>query len=168
MKRLIALKKMPGYNWLNDVSSVALQQSIRNQQTAFSHFFAGRAKYPNFKRKTSRQSASFTKTAFKYRDGKITIAKSKDPLNIKWSRELPSEPSSITISKDAANRYFVSYLCEFESKSLPISNKTVGIYLVPILSQGALSSTHSDCQIKVQHLANGYSLIHLLQRISGI
>ena len=50
-------------------------------------------------------------------------------LAIKWSRELPSEPSSITISKDRAGRYFVSMLCEFESKPMPISKKTVGIDL---------------------------------------
>ena len=126
-KRLTAIKAMPEYSWLGDVSAVPLQQAIRHQQTAFANFFAGRAKYPTFKSKRHKQSATFMNTAFKYKDGTLYMAKSKTPLDVRWSRELPSAPSSITISKDAAGRYFVSCLCEFEPVSLPITAKTVGI-----------------------------------------
>lgn len=125
--RLTALKKEPELTWLNDVSCVPLQQALRHQQTAFVNFFAGRAKYPTFKSKRHKQAAEFTANAFKYRDGKLYMAKSKAPLDVRWSRELPSMPSSITISKDAAGRYFVSCLCEFEPVSLPITASTVGI-----------------------------------------
>ncbi|MDW2646000.1 RNA-guided endonuclease TnpB family protein [Citrobacter sp. HN-141] len=125
--RLTSLKKEPELSWLNDVSCVPLQQALRHQQTAFVNFFAGRAKYPTFKSKRHKQAAEFTASAFKYRDGKLYMAKSKAPLDVRWSRELPSMPSSITISKDAAGRYFVSCLCEFEPVSLPITAKTVGI-----------------------------------------
>ncbi|MDT7197860.1 transposase [Citrobacter freundii] len=125
--RLTALKKEPEFTWLNDVSCVPLQQALRHQQTAFANFFAGRTKYPTFKSKRHKQSAEFTASAFKYRDGKLYMAKSKAPLDVRWSCELPSIPSSITISKDAAGRYFVSCLCEFEPVSLPITAKTVGI-----------------------------------------
>lgn len=55
------------------------------------------------------------------------MAKSKLPLDIRWSRKLPSAPSTVTISKDAAGRYFVSCLCEFEPVSMPVTAKTVGI-----------------------------------------
>lgn len=125
--KLTSMKKEPELSWLNDVSCVPLQQSLRHQQSAFSNFFAGRAKYPKFKSKRQRQSAELTASAFKYRDGKLYIAKSKTPLDVRWSRELPSTPSTITISKDASGRYFVSCLCEFEPVSLPITAKTVGI-----------------------------------------
>ncbi|WP_308065139.1 RNA-guided endonuclease InsQ/TnpB family protein [Escherichia coli] len=125
--RLTALKKEPESAWLNDVSSVPLQQTLRYQQTAFSNFFAGRAKYPAFKSKRHKQAATLTDAAFKYRDGKLYMAKSKTPLDVRWSRELPSAPSSITLSRDAAGRYFVSCLCEFEPVSLPITVSTVGI-----------------------------------------
>ncbi|UUD58142.1 transposase (plasmid) [Escherichia coli] len=125
--RLTALKKKPDFAWLNDVSSVPLQQALRHQQAGFSNFFAGRAKYPTFKSKRHKQAAAFTDAAFKYRDGKLYMAKSKAPLDVRWSRELPSAPSTITISKDAAGRYFVSCLCEFEPVSLPITASTVGI-----------------------------------------
>jgi putative transposase len=59
--KLTALKKKPEFDWLNKVSSVPLQQTIRNQQAAFSNFFAGRAKYPTYKKKSARQSVEFTK-----------------------------------------------------------------------------------------------------------
>ena len=126
---LTELKQKPELTWLNDVSSVPLQQSLRHQQTAFKNFFEGRAKYPVFKKKRSKQSTEFTKSAFKYTEGKLYIAKSKQPLDVRWSRELPSEPSSITISKDSAGRYFVSCLCRFEPKLLPVNKNTVGIDL---------------------------------------
>ncbi|MHA0962791.1 RNA-guided endonuclease InsQ/TnpB family protein [Enterobacter cancerogenus] len=126
-KRLTALKAMPEYAFLRDVSAVPLQQAIRHQQDAFKNFFSGRAAYPAFKSKRHKQAATFMNTAFKYRDGKLYMAKSKAPLDMRWSRSLPSAPSSITITKDTAGRYFVSCLCEFEPVSLPITASTVGI-----------------------------------------
>lgn len=125
--RLTALKKESKCVGLNDVSCVPLQQSLRHQQTAFSNFFARRAAYPTFKSKRHKQAAEFTARAFKYRDGKLYMAKSRSPLDIRWSRELPSAPSTVTITRDAASRYFVSCLCEFESVSMPVTSKIVGI-----------------------------------------
>lgn len=125
--RLTALKKEPEFAWLNDVSSVPLQQALRHQQAGFSNFFAGRARYPTFKSKRYKQAATLTNAAFKYRDGRLYMAKSKAPLDVRWSRPLPSTPSTVTITKDAAGRYFVSCLCEFEPVSLPVNTKTTGI-----------------------------------------
>lgn len=125
--KLTELKKQPEFAFLNDVSCVPTQQALRHQQTAFKNFFEGRAKYPAFKSKKHKQSAEFTKSAFKYKDGNIYIAKNKDPLNIRWSRQLPSAPNTITISKDCAGRYFVSCLCEFENQVLPKSDSNIGI-----------------------------------------
>lgn len=122
-----ALKKEPEHVWLNDVSCVPLQLSLRHQQAAFTNFFAGRTKYPTFKSKRHKQTAEFTASAFKYRDGKLYIAKSKTPLDVCWSRGLPSVPSTVTMYKDSAGRYFVSCLYEFEPVSLPITAKMVGI-----------------------------------------
>ncbi len=126
-KRLVSLKKE--FPFLKDVSSVVLQQCLRDQQEAFKNFWAGRAKYPKFKKRNARQSIRLTKSAFSMKDRQLFIAKSREPLSIKWSRKLLSGPSSITISKDRAGRYFVSMLCEFEAKPMPISKKTVGIDL---------------------------------------
>ena len=127
--RLTELKKNPELAFLSDVSCVPLQQCLRHQQTAFKNFFEGRAKYPAFKSKRHRQSAEFTRSAFKYRDGKLYLAKSKTPLDIRWSRVLPGEPSTVTVSKDSAGRYFVSCLCEFEPSKLPVTPNVTGIDL---------------------------------------
>ena len=128
-KRLVTLKAE--YPWLKDVSSVILQQTLRDQKAAFDNFFNPklRARYPRFKCKDGRQSIRLTKAAFRYRDGDITIAKTKVPLPIRWSRPLASAPSSITLSRDRAGRYFISCLCEFTPRTLPITPKTVGIDL---------------------------------------
>ena len=61
---LTALKKQPEYAWLNEVSSVPVQQSLRHLQSAFANFFAKRARYPQFKRKDGPQSAEYTTSAF--------------------------------------------------------------------------------------------------------
>ncbi|QTR46850.1 transposase [Thiothrix litoralis] len=125
--RLTAIKKLPELLFLNDVSSVPLQQCLRNQQTAFKNFFEGRAKYPVFKSKKHRQSAEFTYRAFTYRNGELKLAKCAAPLDIRWSQPLPAAPTTVTVSKDQAGRYFVSCLCEFESTLLPVTNKKAGI-----------------------------------------
>ena len=125
--RLTAMKQLPELAFLNEVSSVPLQQCLRNQQTAFKNFFAGRAKYPTFKSKKHRQSAEFTYRAFSFRNGELKLAKCDKPLAIKWSRQLPSDPTTITVSKDHAGRYFVSCLCEFDPTLLPVTDKKVGI-----------------------------------------
>jgi putative transposase len=127
--QLSRMKKDPELAFLGEVSSVPLQQCLRHQQTAFKNFFEGRAQYPTFKSKRHRQSAEFTRSAFKYRDGKLYLAKSKTALDIRWSRELPGEPSTVTVSKDSAGRYFVSCLCEFEPSKLPVTPNMTGIDL---------------------------------------
>ena len=124
---LTAIKKLPKSTFLNEVSSVPLQQCLRHQQAAFKNFFEGRAKYPVFKSKKHRQSAEFTYRAFTFKNGELKLAKCEKPLDVRWSRELPSEPTTVTVSKDQAGRYFVSCLCEFEPTLLPVTNKNVGI-----------------------------------------
>lgn len=125
--KLTEIKQKPEFAFLNEVSSVPLQQYLRNQQAAFKNFLEGRAKYPVFKSKKHRQKATFVQTAFHYKNGQLTLAKCKNPLNIKWNRPLPSDPATVTVSKDQAGRYFVSCLCEFEPTLLPVNDKKVGI-----------------------------------------
>ncbi len=127
--KLTEIKQLPEFAFLNDVSSVPLQQCLRNQQTAFKNFFEGRAKYPAFKSKKHRQSAEFTYRAFTFKNGELKLAKCDKPLSIQWSRPLPSAPTTVTVSKDHAGRYFVSCLCEFEPTLLPVTDKKVGIDL---------------------------------------
>jgi len=82
---LTAMKATEDLGWLNEVSSVPLQQALRHQQVAFSNFFAGRARYPRYKSRTGRQSAEYTRSGFRYRDGKLFLAKTDTPLAFTWS-----------------------------------------------------------------------------------
>jgi putative transposase len=127
---LTAWKKTDDLAFLNEVSSVPLQQTLRHQQSAFSNFFAKRARYPRFKsRKKSRASAEYTRSAFRYCEGQLTLAKMAEPLDIRWSRPLPegAEPSTVTVSRDAAGRWFVSMLVEETIKTARKTKGMVGI-----------------------------------------
>lgn len=124
-KKLTEIKKE--FTFLKDVSSVVLQQSLRNQDVAFQNFFSGRAKYPNFKRRDSKQSIRLVSSAFNIKNGNVFIAKSKQPLNINWSQGLKGKVNSLTISKDKANRYFVSILTDETPKLKPVVDKNIGI-----------------------------------------
>lgn len=126
---LTALKKNTDYSWLNDISCVPTQQTLRHLQTSFKNFWDGRASYPTFKKKRSAQSAEYTRSAFKWSNGELTLAKHKEPLSIRWSQEIPSKPTTVTVSKDSAGRYFVSMLCDAEIEALPISKNSVGVDL---------------------------------------
>ncbi|SCE24296.1 putative transposase, partial [Streptomyces sp. di188] len=78
---LTAWKKTEELAFLNDVSSVPLQQCLRHLQSAFTNFFGKRAKYPRFKsKKKSRKSAEYTTSGFRFRDGCLTLAKMAEPL----------------------------------------------------------------------------------------
>jgi putative transposase len=134
-------KKEDDLQFLNEVSSVPLQQGLRHLQGAFSNFFAGRAQYPNFKKKRNGGSAAFTKAAFKLKDGQVFLAKSTEALPIRWSRKLPAgcEPSTITVKLSPSGRWSVSLLVEVEIEPLPESPNQIGIDL-GITSLVALST----------------------------
>jgi putative transposase len=138
---LTAWKKEEDLQFLNEVSSVPLQQGLRHLQGAFSNFFAGRAKYPNFKKKRNGGSAAFTKAAFKLKGGQVFLAKSTEALPIRWSRQLPAgvEPSTITVKLSPSGRWSVSLLVEVDIEPLPESPNQIGIDL-GITSLVALST----------------------------
>lgn len=128
---LTALKKTPEHAWLNEVSSVPVQQALRHLQTAFVNFWAKRTGYPAFKRKDGPQSAEYTTSAFKW-DGKtLKLAKMDAPLAIRFSRTIPKAAivTTVTVSRDAAGRYFVSLLCDDAVQPLPVCESKVGIDL---------------------------------------
>ena len=128
---LTALKKTPEHAWLNEVSSVPVQQALRHLQTAFTNFFAKRARYPKFKRKDGPQSAEYTTSAFKWDGESLKLAKMDAPLAIRWSRTIPkaAKVTTVTVSVDASGRYFVSLLCDDAVAKKPAVQGKVGIDL---------------------------------------
>ena len=129
-RMLTQWKNDPDTAWLYEVSNVALQQGLQHLQNAYVNFWGKRAGYPSFKsRRKSRASATFTTSGFRYRDGQIWLAKMATPLDIRWSRPLPegAEPSTVTVSRDAAGRWHISILVETTVETLPPSDSAVGI-----------------------------------------
>lgn len=123
-------KRTEDLGFLSDVSSVPLQQCLRHLQVAFTNFFARRARHPRFKsRKRGRESAEYTRSAFRWHDNRLTLAKMTEPLDIRWSRPLPpdSRPSTVTVSRDAAGRWHVSILVETKIAHLPVVTGEVGV-----------------------------------------
>jgi putative transposase len=132
--QLTKLKKKPELVWLNQISSVPIQQALRHLTTAYKNFFEGRTSKPVFKKKKSEQSATFAANAFVWDSQKqsLSLAKMSEPLDIRFSRPLPpnAKPSTINISKDSANRYFVSILVEDATiQPLAPTNQQVGLDL---------------------------------------
>jgi putative transposase len=145
-------EKLPSYNqlsslltqskqteertWLTEVSAVPLQQSVRNLNMAYQSFFNsinGKRKGkkinpPRFKSRKSKQSATFTNAGFSIKGEKVYLAKI-GYLDVVWSRPLPSELSSVTVIKDAAGRYFLSFVVEINPEKLSDNGKSVGIDL---------------------------------------
>ncbi|WP_046468934.1 RNA-guided endonuclease InsQ/TnpB family protein [Allosalinactinospora lopnorensis] len=130
-------KKTPERVWLGEVSAVVLQQSLRDLDAAYKNFFDGlkakrpRMGAPRFKSKRdTRQSVRFTANArwSITTGGKLRLPKIGD-IKVKWSRDLPSEPSSVTVIKDASGRYFASFVVETAKEPLPESAAEVGIDL---------------------------------------
>ncbi|WP_051393708.1 RNA-guided endonuclease TnpB family protein [Glycomyces arizonensis] len=129
-KMLTVWKRRKDLAFLNEVSSVPLQQALRHLQKGYSTFFKGQTDYPRFKKKRVLSgSAEYTRSAFTWSRGQLTLAKQTEPLKIRWSRRLPVDavPSTVTVSRDAAGRWFVSLLIEEDIPTLPEREGAVGI-----------------------------------------
>jgi len=124
-------KNNPEWEFLRNVSSVPLQQSLRSLNDAFVRFFKGQNKYPKFKKKNFGGSATFVRSGFTFRDGKLKLAKMKEHLDVRWSRSLSdgADPIKVTISLDPAKRWHISILVEEEIQPLPESKGEIGIDL---------------------------------------
>jgi putative transposase len=152
--------------WLAEVSNIPLQQSVADLETAFKNFFDSckgkrkgrKAGYPKFKKRTNSQSARLTRGGFSFKEnGGVYLAKIGIVQPI-WSRDLPSEPSSVTVIKDCANRYFLSFVVEVEPPQIDAKNQSVGIDLgiktFAVMSNGekAESPSYKKLDRKVRQL----------------
>jgi putative transposase len=144
-RALTAMKRQPGWAFLNEVSSVPLQQALRHQHQAFRAFFAGRARYPRFKSYRGRQSATYTRSAFALRGGVLRLAKMSEPISFVWTwpcAEVASlDPTSVTVTRDPARRWFVTFHVDApDPVPLPAAGQSVGIDLgltdLAVLSTG--------------------------------
>jgi putative transposase len=158
-------KKTEERVWLSEVSNIPLQQSVADLEIAFKNFFnscKGKRKgskigYPKFKKRTNSQSARFRIGGFSFKGDGVYLAKIGTVKPV-WSRELPSAPTSVTVIKDCANRYFLSFVVEIEPVQVEAKNQSIGIDLgvktFAIMSDGekAESPSYKKLDRKVRKL----------------
>jgi putative transposase len=133
-RALTAIKKDPGLAFLKEVSSVPLQQTLRHQHQAFGAFFAGRARYPRFKSRRSRQSAHYTRSAFTMCDGELRLAKMSAALRYVWSwsdKDLTSlDPAMVIVSREPDGRWYVTFTVDATAPvPLEETGRAIGIDL---------------------------------------
>ncbi|MGP3735747.1 RNA-guided endonuclease InsQ/TnpB family protein [Streptomyces sp. GDS52] len=142
-KLITEAKRTAERSWLGEVSAVVLQQSLRDAERAYRNFFASlngtrkgpRIGPPRFKsRKDARQSIRFTANArWKITDGGRLDLPKIGAVKVKWSRTLPTTPTSVTVIKDAAGRYFASFVIDTDPAAdaarMPDTDRTIGIDL---------------------------------------
>jgi len=133
-RALTGMKKDPGLAFLNEVSSVPLQQALRHQHQAFTAFFAKRARYPRFKSRRSRQSAHYTRSAFTIRGGILRLARTAAPLRYVWSWpevDVASlNPAIVILSREPDGRWYVTFTVDAAAPApLAETGRAVGVDL---------------------------------------
>ncbi|GLW97085.1 RNA-guided endonuclease TnpB family protein [Microtetraspora sp. NBRC 16547] len=160
---LTELKRDGGHDFLYEVSSVPLQQALRHQYTAFLNFFSGRAKYPRFKSRHGRQSATYTRSAFRWKDRRLLLAKMDAPVEFVWSwpdiDPTTLNPTTVTISRDPDGRWYASLTVETSADAEPLSpnGSAVGVDLgisdFAVLSTGEKIANPRHLDRKAHNLA---------------
>ncbi|WP_439663036.1 RNA-guided endonuclease InsQ/TnpB family protein [Lentzea sp. HUAS TT2] len=120
--------------FLSEVSCVPLQQTLRHQHMAFQNFFSGRARYPRFRSRTGRQSAHYTRSAFRMRSGSLTLAKTSTPLRFTWSFDdvdvTELDPTMVMVSREPDGRWYVVFAVDVaESAVAHPTNHAIGVDL---------------------------------------
>ena len=125
---LTSWKRTRGHEWLAEIPATALTQCLRDQDNAFRNFFAQRARYPRFKRKGLAARLRFQGIGRAWKSGILSLPKLGQ---VKLAEALPqvARPDTLTLSRDAAGRYFVSFCAEVPRTLLPIRHRSVGVDL---------------------------------------
>ena len=131
---LTSWKKTDELAFLSEVSSVALQQTLRHQHAAFQRFFKKTARYPRFKNRHGRQSAHFTRSAFRIKSDGLWLAKTTEPLQVAWSFPTVDmtllDPTTVVVARESDGRWFVTFLVDTtEPAVLPPAGESVGVDL---------------------------------------
>ncbi|WP_150242102.1 RNA-guided endonuclease InsQ/TnpB family protein [Nocardiopsis quinghaiensis] len=129
---LTGWKKTQDLAFLSEVSSVPLQQTLRHQHSALQNFFAGRARYPRFKNRNGRQSAHYTRSAFRIKNGELFLAKHDTPLKVAWSFDdvdlATLNPTTVVVSREADGRWYTTFAVELDApEPAPESGAEIGV-----------------------------------------
>jgi putative transposase len=150
-------KRTEGHEWLKLVPSTCLTQCLRDQDAAFRNFFAGRARYPKFKRKDSAGSMRFQDAGTGWNRGILSLPKLGA---LKLAESLPSvdRPDLVTLTMDATGRYFASFCAEVEKDPLPLYGRApavgvdLGLHRLATLSTGEKIENPRHYQARLRYL----------------
>ena len=125
-KDLVALKRTEGFDWLKEINSQTLQQTLMHLDAAYRNFFNHTADFPKFK--SRKRGGSFTVPQFCYiEDGYVHIPKFKDGLKVKEHRKVRGAVRSMTVSITPTGKYYVSILTEEKFEPIAKTNQSVGL-----------------------------------------
>src|SRR5882757_9736199 len=174
-RRVITLAKAgEDRAWLGEVASVALVQSVRDADRAFRNWFDSMTKrrkgrpvgHPRFKsRKDTRQSVRFTRNGFTLRpDGRLYLAK-VGGVRVRWSRGLPSEPSSVTVIREPDGHFYASFVVAVAPTPLPVIDRECGLDLgiARLVTVAATDGQRVDIS-NPRHLARKHRKLARLER----
>ena len=121
-------KRTVGHEWLAGVPATCLTQTLRDQDRAFSNFFAKRARYPRFKAKRTGGALRFQNIGSAWSKGILSVPKLGA---LKLAEALPdvAKPDMVTLRQDAVGRYFVSFSAAVDVAILPVTGKIIGVDL---------------------------------------
>jgi putative transposase len=142
-------KRTPGHEWLAQVPATCLTQCLRDQDAAFRNFFARRARYPRFKGRSTTGSLRFQGVGAAWARGLVSLPKLGA---LKLAESLPevARPDLVTLSRDAAGRFHVSFCAEVQASLLPITHRVVGVDL-GLTDLATLSTGEKICNPKRYH-----------------
>ena len=136
--------------WLRYGSQVAQQQTLRTYAQALGHSFTvkGRGR-PAFKpRKQALLSLEFTRRGFRLRVGRLVLPKGIS-MPVVWSRELPSEPTSVRITRDSLGHWYASFVVSRDVRAVPEGVGGIGV------DWGvATTSTTTDSEFDLSYLGH--------------
>jgi putative transposase len=164
-RRVITLaKRTPERAWLAEAPSVALVQACNDARRAYRNWsdsLSGQRKgrrvgHPSFRRKHGRQSVRLTRNGFAVHGSRLYVAKAGD-IKVRWSRELPSQPSSVTVIREADGRYYASFVVERGTAPFPPCDREMGVDVgldrLVVTSDGEIVANPRFLRAKERHLA---------------
>jgi len=178
-RRVITLAKLtPEREWLAVAPSVALVQACNDARRAYRNYFdslSGKRKsrrfgHPRFRSKRGRQSIRLTRNGFSLHGSRLYVAK-VGQLKVRWSRPLPSPPSSVTVIRESDGRYYASFVVERQPVPLPPSEREVGIDVgltrLAVTSDGEIIANPRFLRAKQRRLAKAQRALSRKQRGSA-
>ena len=163
-RHITDLKKYQEYEWLKNSDSIALQQSIRDLDTAFQRFFKKQAKYPRFHNKHKKNSYRTINQngTVAIENGKLHLPKLKTLVEVRQSRFFNGIIKNATVSKTPSNKYFVSLLVEEKDVFGTSQANEVGIDLG--IKDFAILSNGTKYNMDIKHIKKLEKKLKRLQR----